>query len=268
MQESRENIILIISALTLVFLVAGGFLLLYVNVYNNRKKKHLDEKKAMQDLFQKELIKTQMEVQEQTLQTIANDIHDNIGQLLSLARLTLTSVNLNQPDKAEQKIDQAATIVDTSIKELRQLAGVLHAKNLLASGLEQAVEKELNWIGKTERFKIASQTIGLRSTNLEPNRELIAFRLIQEILNNIIKHADAAHIQFILEYMPEYLKIVITDDGVGFDVRQAINQHKGLGLQNLYGRAALINSQFSLDSKSGTGTTAVLLIPYHSSHEK
>jgi two-component system, NarL family, sensor kinase len=260
MQESREHIVLLISALTLVFLVAGGFLLLYVSLYNKRKKRHAEEKQAMQERFQKELIKTQMEVQEQTLQTIASDIHDNVGQLLSLAKLTLSSVNVNQPERTEQKVEQATSIVDSSIKELRQLAGLLHAQNLLAGGLTQAIENEVNWIGKTERFQIDWQTSGM-PYRLEPERELIAFRLVQEVLNNIMKHADTTEIQLRLEYQPDKLQITISDNGKGFDVPAARHQSKGLGLKNFYNRAALIGGRFNLRSEATKGTTAILTIP-------
>ncbi len=151
MQIPRDHMIIGMIALTLVFLVAGGFLLLYMAFYNSRKKRHAQEKELMQKSFEQELTKTQLEVQEQTLRTIGRDIHDNIGQLLSLTKLTLGSVQLElQPEKTKGKVANALVLVDDSIKELRHLASILHAEKLLTDGLENAIEKELGWLTKTE----------------------------------------------------------------------------------------------------------------------
>ena len=92
----------LIIVTTIIFLIAPAFILLYTFVYNQRKKRHIEEKKIMQITFASEIAKTQLEVQEQTMQTIGAELHDNIGQLLSLTSLTLNSIELDNQAKARQ----------------------------------------------------------------------------------------------------------------------------------------------------------------------
>ena len=115
----------LILTITLIFLIAPAFILLYIVVYNRRKKKHMEEKEMMKLTFETELVKTQYEVQEQTMQTIGAELHDNIGQLLSLTSLTLNSIELDNQTKAKQKIETAIDLTIRSIKELRLLGKLL-----------------------------------------------------------------------------------------------------------------------------------------------
>ncbi len=98
-EDEFKKLILITVA---IFLIAPAFIIIYIIIQNQRKKKHIEEKAKMQQTFAAELIKTQLEVQEQTMQTIGADLHDNIGQLLSLTALTLGSVEFNDVNKAQQ----------------------------------------------------------------------------------------------------------------------------------------------------------------------
>ncbi|RYZ47754.1 MAG: hypothetical protein EOP49_20440, partial [Sphingobacteriales bacterium] len=98
MALSREHLTII--SITLMFVLCGGFLLLFVNQYNNRKRRHQEEQQRLKDSFELELTRTRTEVQEHTLQTIASDIHDNIGQLLSLVRMTLSSIDLRDDTRS------------------------------------------------------------------------------------------------------------------------------------------------------------------------
>jgi signal transduction histidine kinase len=104
MQISSKEIISLIGLTSIIFLIAPMFLIVYVLSYNRRKKKHQEETMLMQKNYETELLKTQMEVQEQTLKTVAYDLHDNIGQLLSLTTITLSSINLNDSENTAGKI--------------------------------------------------------------------------------------------------------------------------------------------------------------------
>lgn len=237
--------------------------MLYVNLYNHRKRKHLKERELLQKQYEEELIKTQMEVQEHTLKTIAGEIHDNVGQLLSLSKLTLGTVNMrNDPERAEQKIHSTLTLLDASIKELRQLSAVLYAENLLSMGLERAVENELNWLTRSGQFKVEWECIPQTKKEIDQQKALIAFRLIQELLNNTIKHADASAITVLMRSADDDITITVRDNGKGFDIAAALTQRRGLGLTTLFKRAKMINGHLTLTSEAGVGTTATLIFPY------
>ena len=252
-----------IITLALIFLLGGSFLVAYVALYNKRKQKHLEEKLFLRKQFEEELTKTQMEVQEQTLKTIAADIHDNVGQLLSLSKLTLGTVDTaKDPGKAQVKIASALTLLDTSIKDLRQLASLLYADNLLAGGLENAVQNELHRMARTEQYEINWQCNGNVTKEINKQHALIVFRIFQELVNNVVKHANASCINVTFEYSNEYLVIEIADNGRGFNVNDALDNPKGLGLTTLFKRAKMINADLTLTSEKDKGTVAILKIPY------
>jgi len=247
---------------TIIFLIAPAFILLYIFVYNQRKKRHILEKAQMKQTFQSELIKTQLEVQEQTMQTIGADLHDNIGQLLSLTSLTLNSIELGNKTKAQQKIDAAIDLTGRSIKEMRLLGKLLQGDQLMALGLPEAIRHEINWMEKSGHFEISYTVTSEAPAGNNPDKDLILFRIIQEILNNIIKHAAATDINIEMEYLSEQVKLEITDDGIGFDADNLPMQQRGMGLQNIQKRAGIIGGEVTIKSNPGEGTNITICIPY------
>ena len=247
---------------TLIFLIAPAFLMLYIFIYNRRKKKHMEEKEQMKVIFEAELLKTQMEIQEQTLQTIGTDLHDNIGQLLSLTSLTLNSIELDNPDKAQQKVDAAIELNLKSIKEMRQLGKLLHGEQLLKQGLEEAIRSEINWIEKSGRFAIIYNISGEKPLENNTDKDLILFRITQEILNNIIKHSGAGEITIKLDYPDNGLRLQVIDNGEGFEIDELPEEQKGMGLKNIQKRAEIVRGTVFIQSKVGEGTCIDIFIPY------
>lgn len=262
MQVSTKEINLLVISLTLVFLLAPASLLLYVNQYNRRKKRHVLEKEQMKMIFDAELIKTQFEIQEQTLQTIGADLHDNIGQLLSLTSLTLNSIELDNPDKAQQKVDAAIELNLKSIKEMRQLGKLLHGEQLLKLGLEEAVRSEIGWIEKSGRFAIVFNICGDKPLVNNTDKDLILFRITQEILNNIIKHSGAGEITIKLDYAESGVRLQVIDNGEGFEIDELPEEQKGMGLKNIQKRAEIVGGTIFIQSKPGEGTCVDIFIPY------
>ena len=257
MQISTDQATTFVIVVTLVFLLAPLALFIFTREYNSRKKQHIDEKEQMQRAFQDEINKTRMEVKEHMLQTIGADLHDNIGQLLGLTNLTLSSIKLADQEKAEQKIADSILLTKRSIKELRQLAQLINNTHLSASNLAEAIEAELNWLEKTERYVI-ERTLNADFQNSNVDKDIIIFRLFQEMLNNIVKHADANKIQVSLSIDAGNLTFIVKDDGKGFDLQQTMRDGKGSGLKNMAKRAALANLHFHIDTATGKGATFVL----------
>lgn len=262
MQISSKEINTLIVLIVLVFLLAPGFLLLYINLYNQRKKKHIEEKAQMQQTFAAELLKTQLEVQEQTMQTIGADLHDNIGQLLSLTALTLGSVEFDDVNKAQQKIDAALDLNSRSIKELRLLGKLLQGEQLIGNGLREAIAFEIAWIEKAGQFKVDYLAENISGKNSNADKDLLVFRILQEILNNIIKHAFATQIKIKLDCRASNLSLTVEDNGVGFIADETPEKQQGMGLQNIRKRAALMGGEVGVKSEPGNGTFVQLTVPY------
>jgi two-component system NarL family sensor kinase len=256
------NIQSAISIITIIFLIAPAFVLLYVFVQNRRKKKHIEEKVQMKLTFEAEIAKSQLEVQEQTMQTIGADLHDNIGQLLSLTSLTLNSIELDNQPKAREKIDAAIDLTVRSIKEMRLLGKLLQGDQLMVLGLTEAIRYEVNFIERTGHFEISYTIEGEPPANNNADKDLIIFRILQEILNNIIKHAVATEININLDYLNERLKLEVSDNGIGFNADELPAAQSGMGLHNIRKRAGIIGGEVTIISNPGEGTQIVIFIPY------
>jgi len=262
MQLSPTEIIVTLILATLIFLMAPVFLLIYIKTYNSLKIKDLEEKHTMQLKFDAEILKTQIEVQEQTMQTIATDLHDNIGQLLSLTTLTLSSIKLNETEKTEKKISNSLTLLHKSIKELRDLAKLLQGEQLVAAGLGQAIKQELDRLKSITgyRLKVKNQLLTVKVAS--PNKDLIILRLLQEIINNIIKHAKATQVDINTYLMNEILYLHVAENGIGFNYEKIKRQNKGIGLYSIHKRVDMIDGKIKIDSNPANGTLITIEIPY------
>ncbi|WP_199119607.1 sensor histidine kinase [Pedobacter sp. ASV28] len=263
MLKEQTDLYTSIILISLVFLIIVIGLVILVTTYYRKKRIHLDEKKLLHQKFEAELLKSQIEVQEQTMQTIASNLHDNIGQLLSLTNLTLASINIDDQEKASKKINNSTELVNKSIKELRELAKLLQGEKLLEKGIGYALAQEVAWLEKSEIYQI--NFTNQLEENLEDSAEkdLIILRLFQEIVNNIIKHAQATEIIISLAQQQGSLVIVIKENGIGFNYHDVSkNSSGGLGLHTIDKRVKLIEGTFQVDSEIGKGTQITLIIPY------
>ncbi|HZY37812.1 MAG TPA: ATP-binding protein [Mucilaginibacter sp.] len=247
---------------TFIFLIAPVFTIIYIVIYNNRKKRFIQEKRQLELTFVTELTKTQLEVQEQTLQTIGAELHDNIGQLMSLTSQTLQSIELDNETKARQKIDESIGLTVRSIKELRLLGRLLEGDRLMAGGLVDAIRQLVGWMERSERYNIIYTAGDEIPANGNADKDLIIFRISQEIFNNIAKHAAATQIIVDLDYGEGMLKLRISDNGVGFAADEASPGSHGMGLHNIRKRAGIIGGETNINSDQGKGTQIIISVPY------
>ena len=259
MQTSNQEIATIVALSTMVFLLAPAFLLLYISSYNRKKKDHIREKQNLQQEYEADLLRTQLEVQEQTMKTIATDLHDNIGQLLSLTSLTLGSITVAD-EKAAKKLDDSQQLVRRSIKELRQLANMLHGEKIIETGLVDAIIYEVEWLKKSGAYDVQFDNNIDEELKLSAEKSLIVFRLLQEVINNIIKHAGATKIKITLRQADEHILLSITDNGIGFKPDEV--SKNGMGLSNLLRRTKAIHGELDIISAPDEGTTITIKVPY------
>ncbi|MDB5139776.1 MAG: Signal transduction histidine kinase [Mucilaginibacter sp.] len=262
MHEDKTEIYTAVITTSVIFMMVASGLIFLVIVYNNRKKKHIEEKIQLNLIFEAEIAKTQLEVQEQTMQTIGADLHDNIGQLLSLTSLTLNSIELADIAKAKQKIDASIDLTLRSIKEMRLLGKLLQGDQLIVLGLAEAIRYEISWLERSGKFVISYLQDDELPAAGNPDKDLILFRIVQEVLNNIIKHAGATQIGIKLGYAEGILQLSINDNGVGFDVDNLPVEQRGMGLQNIQKRAAIIGGEAAIISNPGAGTNITISIQY------
>ncbi len=245
---------------TLFLLLITSFLVLFVLIHRDQSRKNTREKEEMKEAYQKEILKAQLEMKEHTLHTISQEIHDGIGQILSLAKLNLNTIKLEENNPAVSKILDAKELISRAIQDLRHLSKTLNSDFLGQQKLTESVRFELEHIQKAGHY-IATLEIKGDERPLDPQKELIIFRIAQENFNNIIKHAGAKNISVILDYQSDLLNMKIEDDGAGFQI-SSVNtkgiKEKGTGIGNMYHRAKLIGAEFSIDSQLDKGTITQL----------
>lgn len=262
MPERKQNVLSAIILISLIFFITCTGLVFLVTMYNRRRKLHLEEKDLMNQKFESELLKTHLEVQEQTMQTIAADLHDNIGQLLSLTTLTLNSINLKEIEKSENKIASSLSLVNKSIQELRDLAKLLQGEQIVETGLGKAIKQELDRLRRLGGYKLKIKNQLLDVEISSPNKDLIILRLLQEIINNIIKHSEASHIEINTFLTNETLYLSVYDNGIGFNYEEIKNKKKGIGLYSLHKRVEMIYGKIFIDSNPNVSTKIAIEIPY------
>lgn len=262
MQVQTNQIIAIVIGITLFFLLVAGLLVLYIYVYNNKKKQHIQDRMKMQKQFENILLQSQLEVQEQTRQYIAEELHDNVGALSSLIKINLNLVTQTTSDeKRTALIEDSKTLVKTLIGDLKQLVIGLNTSIIKNHGLVNAVRNDVQRIEKLQLFHITFSVTG-EERSLSDDRQLILYRICQELLNNTVKHAQPAEVHLTMAFEKDELNIRLADDGIGFDTVAALKNINASGLTNLHNRARLIGGSLTLSSRPGKGTECVINIPY------
>jgi two-component system NarL family sensor kinase len=248
----EESLTSLITLGTVIIVVLVSFVILLSYLFTARKNKLLKEKELLHAYFQQEFLRTQLEIQEQTLKTISQEIHDNIGQVLSLAKLNLNTL----PNTADPKIQNTKDLVSKAIKDLRNLSHSLHGDVIAELGLEQSIANELRIIETTRAFETGLKISG-QAFKLDPKKEMVLFRIVQEALNNCIKYSGTKKITILIHYSPQLFILQVQDRGKGFDATKNI----GIGLKSMLNRAQLIGGRFNLQSTEGKGTLVTIELP-------
>lgn len=252
LQEDKDVIIFIIAG-TAILLLLGLFIISFLFFYQKKQNSYIKEKNQLKNNFRQELLKTQLEVHEHTLNHVSHEIHDNIGQVLAFIKLNLGSIkDLPQAEK-QVRIDESRDLVSHVITDLRDLSKSLSYETLVTKGLAETIRMEINRINRAANFSLEFNITG-QVLPLSQQRELVVFRIFQECMQNIIKHSEANQLKITLQYSTELFNLIIEDDGIGFCPDDAIEQG-GAGLENMKSRAKLIDATISITSSSGKGCT-------------
>jgi signal transduction histidine kinase len=234
------------------------FVLFFV-MFQKRKNKLLLDQIRQQQKFDEELILTQQEIQEETLKHVGRELHDNVGQMLVLATMQMNAVAKVAQDDIKVKVDNASGALKETLTEVRALSKSLNSDVIFNLDFDQTVKNEIQRLNKTGLIE-SNLTIVGNKVNFENKKDkIILFRILQEFFSNTLKYAEAQNLRISLNYLETELKIIVEDNGNGFDINSV---EKGSGLINMEKRAELINASFNLESESKKGTKLTLTYPY------
>jgi signal transduction histidine kinase len=255
-----DEIALVLIGSAFFLLVAVGIVILFL-VYQKKQLQNLIQKQDVQNQFQQELLSTRLEAQEHTLNMVGQEIHDNIGQVLSLVKLNLHKAMSEQGELTSPVLNSTKDLVSKAIQDLRTLSKTLNTGYLSNSPLCESLRYDLSIVQQSGSFETRLEVSGTEP-DLNPQKKIVIFRMAQEIINNAIKHSKATIIQVILTFSESHLRMIIEDNGIGFN-SASLHQKKsplpsGTGLGNLFLRANLIGAEFSIESSESKGTKAFL----------
>jgi signal transduction histidine kinase len=193
--------------------------------------------------------------QEAERSRLARDLHDGVGGLLSGVKLSMSNMkgNVFLSEENAHSFENVISQLDQSIAELRRVSHNMMPEALIKYGLKEALENYCENINVSGKIKVQLQTYGMEQ-RMEQSSEIIIYRMIQELLNNVIKHADARNVLIQLVREEDHFNLTVEDDGKGFDTKE--NENKtGAGLANITARAAYLNGNVDIVSKKGEGTS-------------
>lgn len=265
MPKQQEGILITIVVASVFFVLIGVFLMILVFFFLRRQRKYKMEKEEMRNLFEQTLLNTQLEIQEHTFNYVSQEIHDNIGQILSLIRINLNVLAEKSPEIHFDKTDE---LLGKAIRDLRNLSHNLNSNRLQEIGIVEGLKSLLLQLDKTEKYSTEFKSSPFALSFMNNDHCLILYRMVQEVLNNIIKHADAKHIVIDIHSNggQSYL-LTISDNGKGFDTKKLLEKKAGIGLQNIFTRAKMINASVNVNSVEGKGTSIIFEINNQPSHK-
>lgn len=257
----QEEILLIAYFIAITFFLVLFFVVFFI-AFQKRKNILLKQRFEAAQRYQKELSNSRIEIQEQTLKNIAWELHDNVGQLLSVANMQLNILIGGVPNQFKEKIKETRGLVQDSVQEIRSLSKVLNNDVVLKNGLVTSLQSELDRFNRLGYLNASLKVKG-DVQQIQNSSEIIIFRILQEFLSNVLKHAKASKIFVCLDYKHDFIEISVKDDGVGFDTTLKTTSS---GMETMKSRAALLNAAFSIKSELGKGTQ--LFLKYHYNHER
>lgn len=253
------------------WLIGGivGLLLLGALLVNSQYKRYRlkKEKQLQAEIFQQQELaaKAVIAAEENERKRIAAELHDGVGQMMSAARMNLSAFENTFPfagDEQDAAFDKIIGLVDDSAREIRNVSHNLMPIALQQKGLAEAVKE---FTAKIDR-KVLDIGLHAEDTGGEPKDPAtsnILYRVIQECVNNILKHAQATRVDISMACEEKIFSVTIEDNGCGFDTAAATELGGGLGLNNIKSRVNYLRGTVEFDSAPGRGTVVMIHIPLH-----
>jgi signal transduction histidine kinase len=239
-----------------VFSVLVFFIILFIVLYQRRYYRFLREKQTLHNNFQSEILKTQLETQEETFYQIGEEIHDNIGQLLSSTRLLL-GITERSLSSIPDPFKTAQETLGKAILEIRALSKSLNKEWLHQFNLIQNLETEIDRINSSNTIRIQLNT-DVKVLPLSPESQVMLFRIIQEAMHNCIKHSKAKLLTININ-INDSIFVSIVDDGSGFKSGQ--NEYHGVGIINMKHRTKLLGGNIYWKERQEGGTEVEINLP-------
>ncbi|QIA07240.1 sensor histidine kinase [Draconibacterium halophilum] len=240
-----------------MLLLAGGIFFFFIAYQKRLLNKQLELNRVVRNQ-QEEIIKNTIQAQENERKRIARDLHDEVGAMLSVVKLTVGRIEKKaEAERTKELANETKAYLDDVILQVRRISRSLLPPSLEKLGLYFALEELANWVNKSDQLVIECWKSG-EQFRFESKQELAVFRIVQELVNNAIKHAEAGRIAINIRFSQQNVALVVEDDGKGFFMEEKMQT--GLGLRNLESRSEMAHAKFKMKSFPGKGTRAIIAL--------
>jgi signal transduction histidine kinase len=257
MQEKLSEVTLILFGSASIILLLTGLIVLSLFINQKRKYRFRQEKSEMKNNFDRELLRSHLEIQSQAFETISRELHDNVGTLISIAIVHIRSLDIGIHGNEQQKLTEADSLLNEAMVTLRDISKSINPENIKRLGWQKSFIAELDRIRKTNLFIVHYSEEGDPFT-IELQKQIIIFRILQETLNNIVKHSGGTHINVNICFSNSGVIITIKDDGKGFQQELTDLSMQGAGIKNMRARAAMLPATLDIESRAEAGTVVTL----------
>lgn len=217
------------------------------------------EKKDVEHQHSVQLFTSRIEMQQQTMEHIGKEIHDNIGQKLTLASLYTQQLDHeNKASNVKETITSISDILNETLSEMRELTKSLTLNTIEKNSICVLIENECERVKKLKKFSVTFLCHS-KDSNVSYEAKTIMIRIVQEFFQNSIKHSKCNNITIELSEIENVVELILTDDGIGFDTGNYYSN--GIGLKNIKKRTELLNGKFQLESKENFGTKIIITLP-------
>src|ERR1700678_1841992 len=264
MPPQNQEIYVVILIATALALLLVGFIVISLFLYQRRQHRQEQQLARMKDEYQQELLRSQLEIQETTFKTIAQELHDNIGQVLSVVKLSLSILPLEKDHLAYESVQNSRQMLNKVIFDMGNLTKSMHTDRITQIGLVEAMRFDLDSLQRTGLLKVSFSVEG-DEYRLGDQRSIFLFRMFQEMVNNILKHSRATHVNIAVNYsIDNKFVLKVEDNGIGFDIdkkRTQATSSSGICLKRMTNRVSLIGAQITVHSQPGKGTSIKVELP-------
>ncbi|MEO6723406.1 MAG: ATP-binding protein [Ferruginibacter sp.] len=257
--ETVQSIVIFVVCILVLLMLFGSFIVTIVYRYKRNQRVYSKQIDSLRTDQENDLLKGQLEMQEYTFSNISREIHDNVGQKLSLAKLLLNTRDFTDVNTAQLQAMDSIALISEAISDLGDISRSMSSEMILNDGLVKAIKFEISQLKKSGIYNPVFTFEG-QEVPLDAKKELTIFRILQESFHNIIKHANASDIFVRLNYEEEKLILIIEDNGNGFQLEK---KEYGTGLANIKTRTSTLGGKFAIVSDE-KGTCLNLEIPFKS----
>jgi signal transduction histidine kinase len=256
---SQIDVYILLFGGTLLMFLLAGMLLFFVSSYQKRLLRNKADVEKMKVRHQLDLFQSSIDAMEDERRRVSRDLHDEIGAALSVLRLQVGQMNIDKdfnPENTQNLIVGSKQLIDHTIENVRRISNDMLPSGLEEFGLKYAIEMLCDKVESASRLVINLHVSGLE--RMDNRLELSLYRILQELLNNTLKHANATEVNIDFVTDSQQLTITYQDNGQGFDLEKL--SKRGLGLKNIESRVSMIHGKLEYLTNLEKGMGIVLSV--------